>query len=113
MSETPSIQPKIGPASADDNAYRAFARDFGGGRVVLSAVATSSYPVGPYEIFFDGGVDDLRLMEKAPVIHFDLVTYQVASWTLGQPLIDTPSEITVTDANGPHTVPVEAWSGGA
>lgn len=111
MPDTTSIQPKIGPASARDIEYRAFARDFGGGRVVLSAVATSSYPVGPYEIFFEGGVGDLRLMEKAPVIHYNLVTYQVASWTQGQPLVDTPREITVTDAYGPHAVTVEAWSG--
>ena len=81
--------------------------------MVVSAVATSSYPVGPYEIFFEGGVGDLRLMEKAPVVHFNLVTYQVASWTLGQPLVETPAEITVTDARGPHTVAVEAWPGGA
>ena len=111
MAEPTSIQPTIGPASARDIEYRAFARDFGDGRMVLSVVATSSYPVGPYEIFFEGGVDDLRLMEKAPVIHFNLVTYQVASWTPGQPLADTPTEITVTDAHGPHTVAVEAWSG--
>ena len=111
MAETTSIQPKIGPASARDIEYRAFTRDFGDGTAVLSAVATSSYPVGPYEIFFEGGVNDLRLMEKAPVIHFDLVTYQVASWTPGQPLVDTPTEITVTDAHGSHAVPVEAWSG--
>ena len=78
---------------------------------MLSVVATSSYPVGPYEIFFDGGVDDLQLMEKTPVNHFKLVTYQVASWTPGQPLSNTPTEITVTDAYGLHTVAVDAWSG--
>lgn len=112
MSEaTTSVHPIIGPASARDIEYRAFARDFGDGRVVLSAVATSSYPVGPYEIFFEGGVDDLKLMEKRPVIFYNLVTYQVASWTQGQPLVDTPREITVTDAYGAHTVMVEAWSG--
>ena len=111
MPETTSILPKTGPASARDIEYRAFARDFGDGRVVLSAVATSSYPVGPYEIFFEGGVGDLRLMEKAPTIFYNLVTYQVASWTQGQPLVDTPREITVTDAYGAHTVTVEAWSG--
>ena len=80
---------------------------------MLSVVATSSYPVGPYEIFFDGGVDDLRLMERTSVDHFKLVTYQVAGWTPGQPLADTPTEITVTDAYGPHTVAVETWSGGS
>ena len=42
MPETTSIQPKIGPANADDIEYWAFARDFGGGTVVVSAVATSS-----------------------------------------------------------------------
>jgi hypothetical protein len=51
-------------------------------------------------------------MEKTPVNHFGLATYQVASWTPGQPLSKTPAELTVTDAYGPHTVPVEAWSGG-
>jgi hypothetical protein len=81
--------------------------------VVLSAVATSSYPVGPYEIFFEGDVDNLRLLERTPVIHFKLVTYQVASWTPGQPLAaDTPKQITVTDGHGAHTVDVEAWAAG-
>jgi hypothetical protein len=112
MPETTSINPITGPAKAKDIEYRAFARDFGGGNVVLSAVATSSFPVGPYEIFFEGGVDDLRLMEKEPVIHYDLVTYQVASWTPGQPLADTPKQITVTDGHGAHTVDVEAWAAG-
>jgi hypothetical protein len=112
MTETTSSQLRIGPASAGDIEYRAFARDFGDGTVVLSVVATSSYPAGPYEIFFDGGVGDLQLMEKTPVNHFGLATYQVASWTPGQPLSKTPAELTVTDAYGPHTVPVEAWSGG-
>lgn len=107
---TTSSQPKIGPATARDIEYRAFARDFGGGHVVLSVVATSSYPEGPYEIFFDDPGGDLRLMEKTPVDHFHLATYQVAAWTPGQPLSTTPTEITVTDAYGPHTVPVEAWS---
>jgi hypothetical protein len=111
MAETTSTRPKIGPASAQDIEYRAFARDFGG-QIVLSAVATSSYPVGPYEIFFEGGVGDLRLMEKSPVDHFHVVTYQVASWTPGQPLSETPTEVTVTDAHGPHTVVVETWSPG-
>lgn len=111
MAETIPSQPKIGPASAGDIEYRAFARDFGDGAVVLSVVATSSYPVGPYEIFFEGAVDDLRLMEKTPVNHFGLATYQVASWTPGQPFSNTPTEITVTDAYGPHTVPVKAWPG--
>jgi hypothetical protein len=109
MPETTSIQPKIGPASANDIEYRAFVRDFGEGRVLLYATATSSYPVGPYEIYFEGGVDDLRLMEKAPVIYYNLVTYQIASWTPGQPLLETPRSITITDAYGPHQVQVE-WS---
>lgn len=110
MAETTSIQPNIGPAKARDIEYRAFVRDFGDGRVVLSAVATSSYPVGPYEIFFTGGVDNLVLMEKAPVIFYNLITYQVASWTPGQPLADTPRQITITDGYGAHTVDVEAWA---
>ncbi|HET7233527.1 MAG TPA: hypothetical protein VFJ16_26180 [Longimicrobium sp.] len=110
MAETTSIHPIIGPAKAKDIQYRAFARDFGDGHVVLSAVATSSYPVGPYEIFFEGSVSDLRLMEKAPVIFYNLVTYQVASWTAGQPLADTPRQITITDGYGAHTVDVEAWA---
>jgi hypothetical protein len=101
---------KIGPASATDIEYRAFARDFDG-QVVVSVVATSSYPFGPCEIFFDDRGGDLRLMQKAPVDHFQLATYQVASWTLGQPQGGAPTEITVTDAYGPHTVAVEAWSG--
>jgi hypothetical protein len=109
MSETSPAQPKIGPASATDIEYRAFARDFGG-PVVVSVVATSSYPVGPYEIFFEGAGDDLRLMQKTPVDHFILVTYQIAGSTF-QPQGDTPTEITVIDAYGPHTVTVEAWSG--
>lgn len=110
MADTTSIHPTVGPAKAQDIEYRVFARDFGGGRVVLSAVATSSYPVGPYEIFFTGGVDNLELMERAPVIYYNLVTYQVASWTQGQPLVDTPREVTITDGYGAHTVPVEAWA---
>ena len=66
--------------------------------------------MGPFEIFFTGGGDNLELMEKAPVIFYNLVTYQVASWTAGQPLAATPKQITITDGYGAHTVDVEAWA---
>jgi len=102
---------QIGPASAGDIEYRAFARVFGD-RALLSAVATLSYSDGPHEIFFEGGVDDLRLMEKTPLDTFKLATYYVASWMQAQPQGDAPTEITVTDAYGPHTVAVEPWAAG-
>jgi hypothetical protein len=108
VTETSPTQPKIGPAKAGDIEYRAFARDFSG-QVVVSVVATSSYPEGPYEIFFELRDGDLWLMQKTPVDHFGLVTYQVACWTF-QPQGGTPTETTVTDAYGAHTVAVEAWS---
>jgi hypothetical protein len=46
MAEAIPSQPKIGPASAVDIEYRAFARDFGDGAVVLSVVACRWRP-GP------------------------------------------------------------------
>ena len=54
--KTPQEQPfpgKIQPSKATDIQYTAYIRTFPLGRV-LYITATCSYPVGPYEIFFQG-----------------------------------------------------------
>jgi len=110
MPETTSTQPIIGPADSATIEYRAFARDFGDGQVIVSAMATASYPVSPYELFFQGGIENLELMQKAPVNYYFETSYPVAVWTLGMALVHTPSQLTITDAGGPHTVEIESWT---
>ena len=104
----------IQPATGSAIEYKAYARSFGpapGGGRVLYLIATCSYPVGGYEIFFEAESrpDTFRLMERAPGISNQLVTYYIASWTSGQRLLITPSQIMVMDAQGLHKVAVVPW----
>jgi hypothetical protein len=101
------IPDKIQPARADQIQYKAYTRQFQTG-TVLFITATCSYPVGPYEIFFQGeGGLIWTLTEKAPGIFYNLITYHIACTTPGQPLGNTPSTITVNDGYGSHKVPVQ------
>lgn len=103
---TTAVPSKIQPARADEIQYTAYTRQFALGRV-LFITATCSYPVGPYTIFFQGnGGYSWTLMEKAPEIFFNLVTYHIACTTPGQPSVDLPRSVTIIDGYGSHTVPV-------
>jgi hypothetical protein len=95
-----------------DIEYKAFARNFGGGRAaVFSLIATCYYGTPGYTIFFQGGGGNkFELLETVPHgIVNQLVTYYLASWTGGQPLADPPSHVEITDASGTHRVKVEHW----
>jgi hypothetical protein len=101
------IPNQIQPARAGEIEYKAYTRQFALG-TLLFITATCSYPVGPYEIFFQGeGGNNWVLMEKAPGIFYNIVTYHIAATTPGQPLLDTPDTITVRDGFGSHKVTVE------
>lgn len=107
MAKEARLPGKIQPARADEIQYKAYMRKFGLGSV-LFITATCSYPVGPYEIFFQGeGGYTWTLMEKAPGIFYNLITYHIACTTPGQPTLDTPSKITIKDGFGSHQVTVE------
>ena len=103
---------KIQLSHADQIAYKAYARPFQGtASAVLFLIATCSYPVGPYEIFFQGdGGYTWKLMEKAPEIFYNLVTYHIASTSPGQPSLDIPKTVKVIDGFGSHEIPVEPWN---
>ena len=93
--------------------YRAYARAFdaGSNAAALYLLATCYYPMGQYLIFFEGAGDNrYNLMEIVPAQHDELTTYYVASWTTGLMLADPPTTVTIVDAGGEHTVPVEPWS---
>jgi len=108
MSNAQLFPGKIQPSHANEIQYTAYTRNFGLGSV-LFVTATCSYPVGPYEIFFQGeGGTTWTLMEKAPEIFFNLVTYHIACTTPGQPLLTTPPTITIKDGFGAHQVPVQS-----
>lgn len=107
MTDATDFPGKIQPSRADEIEYKAYTRKFDLGSV-LFITATCSYPVGPYEIFFQGkGGYTWTLMEKAPEIFFNLVTYHIASTSPGQPTIETPATVTIIDGHGTHEVPVE------
>jgi hypothetical protein len=91
--------------------YKAYARAYEEGGAVLSLIATCSYPIGGYSIFFEGrsATDEFELLEKAPQIAPQLVTYYVASWTSGQRLVKPPTHVEIRDAHGDHRVKVESW----
>jgi hypothetical protein len=107
MAKEARLPGKIQPARADEIQYKAYTRQFELG-TVLFITATCSYPVGPYEIFFQGdGGFSWTLMEKAPQIFYNLITYHIASTTPGQPTLNTPNKVTVKDGFGSHEVTVE------
>jgi hypothetical protein len=107
MAKETRVPGKVQPARADEIQYKAYARKFELG-TVLFLTATCSYPVGPYEIYFQGaGGFNWTLMEKAPGIFYNLVTYHIASTTTGQPLLEIPNTVTVVDGYGSHRVSVE------
>lgn len=94
------------PSRAADIRYRAYTREFEGG-TALFITATCSYPVSPYEIYFQEAGLRWTLMEKAPDVYFPETTYKIASTTPGLALVRTPETVTVIDGYGPHKVPVE------
>jgi hypothetical protein len=91
--------------------YKAYSRNFeSGSAAVLSLVATCRYGIGGYTIFFqETAPGQFELLEKAPGIAPQLVTYYVASWTSGQRLASPPKQVTIKDAGGDHRVDVKPW----
>ena len=105
---------KVQPSHGQAIKYTAYTRKFSedAAAPVLYITATCSYPVGPYEIFFQGeGGFTWTLMEKAPTIFYNLVTYHIACTTTGQPTLDIPDTITIKDGYGSHEVPVDRSGG--
>jgi hypothetical protein len=102
----------------EDIEYKAFARPFipreGGAAVrCFYLVATCYYRESGFMIFFEPDLEStqFKLMEKSQSkIHTQLVTYHIASWTLGQALDKPPTRVTITDAHGEHQVDVGSWS---
>jgi hypothetical protein len=108
--EATSTTPQLATGEAIE--YKAYTRTFGEGpAAVLYLIATCAYPVGGYQIFFEGeeGLENFRLMEIAPRIFPELVSYYIASWTTGLLLAEPPTQIQVTDAYGTQPVPVVPW----
>ncbi|MBK9715819.1 MAG: hypothetical protein IPO81_31725 [Kouleothrix sp.] len=107
MSDEISYLGTIQPSKALDIQYKAYTRQFEYG-VVLFLTATCAYPRLQYEIFFqvEGGFT-WTLMEKEPTISSPIISYHIASTTLGQPTADTPNTVTVIDGYGSHEVVVE------
>ena len=99
----------IRPCTATDIVYRAFGRPYGGGpSQVINLFASCSYTTGAWHIFFQGDGDGTyTLMEKAPGIFPQLVTYYTASFTPGIGLATPVETVSIQDASGSHTVPVE------
>jgi hypothetical protein len=114
MSDEAISAKRVQPATGSAIEYKAFARSFGpapGGGRVLYLIATCFYPVGGYELFFqpESRPDTFMLMEQSPGITNQLVTYYIASWTSGQRLLITPSQVEISDAQGLHRVAVVPW----
>jgi hypothetical protein len=91
--------------------YKAYSRNFESGTAaVLSLIATCSYPIGGYSIFFqETAPGQFELLEKVPGVAPQLVTYYMASWTSGQRLATPPKHVNVKDAGGEHKVEVKPW----
>ena len=47
--------------------------------------------------------------ERVPPIAPDINTWYMAGAATGQPVLDAPAPVNVTDGFGPHSVPVEPW----
>lgn len=99
----------IRPCTAPDIVYRAFGRPYDGGRgQVINLFASCSYPTGAWHIFFQGDSGGTyTLMERPPGIAPQLVTYYTASFTPGAGLATPVKTVSIQDASGSHTVPVE------
>jgi hypothetical protein len=99
----------IRPCTATDIVYRAFGRPYSGGPgQVINLFASCSYATGAWHIFFQGGSGGTyTLMEKVPVVVPELVTYYTASFTTGVGLATPVKTVTIQDARGSHTVPIE------
>lgn len=113
MSKQALVSPEHGniqPATAGDIVYRAYGRPYAGGPgQVLNLFASCSYATGGWKIFFAGdGPGHYKLMEQAPGVAPQLITYYVADFTTGAGLASPVESIVVTDANGRHEVPVES-----
>lgn len=112
--QAPTVAPEhgqIGPSTAGDIVYKAFARpyDSGGGQV-LTLLASCSYPSGNWEIFFVGaGNGTYRLMEQQPQYFFGLLTYYAADFTTGFGLSEPVQSVVIEDASGSHTIPVQSF----
>lgn len=101
----------IQPATSGDIKYRAFGRPYAGSdSQVITLLASCSYPVGGYQIFFtrEYGPDEVYVLnEKKPGIFYNIVSYYAADYC-SQVGLATPVEyVTIKDAHGAHQVPVE------
>ncbi|HET9622006.1 MAG TPA: hypothetical protein VFP84_11610 [Kofleriaceae bacterium] len=97
----------VRPSTSTDIVYRAFGRPYDGSGQVISLFASCSYPVGGWQIFFQGGGGGFTLMERVPQAVNELLTYYTASYTEGFGLPTAVKTVSIRDARGVHTVNVE------
>ena len=104
--------PIIQPSTAEGLEYKCFARTFEeDASPVLYLLASGAHGRGDYQLFFrDDGSFRWTLLERVPSIAPELVTWYVAITTTGQPVLDPPATVQVTDGFGAHAVPVEPWN---
>jgi hypothetical protein len=114
MSETLNLEQARGlvrPATATDIVYRAYGRPYAGGPAqVITLLASCSYPIGGYTLFFtrEYGPDEIyTLMEQPPGLFPNIVTYYAADYTTGVGIANPVSSVIIIDAHGKHEVPVE------
>jgi hypothetical protein len=103
--------PHAGPATSADIRYRAYRRpyDAQGGQVII-LLASCSYTVGQYEIYFVGGGGDgadFVLMQQPPLYLDELLTYYSASYASGLGLNNLGNTVSIRDAHGVHEVALE------
>lgn len=101
----------VQPATSSDIIYRAYGRSYdGGGTQVITLLASCSHSISGYKFFFvrQYGPDEVyTLMEQLPGVFFHMLTYYVADYTSGMGLTNPVASVTIIDAHGKHTVPVE------
>jgi hypothetical protein len=112
----PTPPPTPGPSLSHglEIEYKAFARSFTQDKKIatLYLIATCSYLISGFTIFFEADGEQFKLMEQPPTGVFDhLVTYYAASWpTKGTPgQSEVPKHVTITDSYGEHKVQVKKW----
>jgi len=99
------------PATSGDIVYRAYQRPYAGGSgQVIVLLASCSYPVAPYEIYFvpeQGAGDNFVLMEQPPSIFYNIISYYAASYSTQAGLANPVKNVNIRDAHGVHTVALE------
>ena len=114
MTQTTKVQQNpatIRPCTAQGLVYRAYKRSYGGGpSQVLSLFASGYYGDAPWTMFFtgvEGKPGTYQLMEKVPTIVYFIETYYTATHCSGVGLSELGASVTIVDAFGSHSVPIE------